>query len=167
MQQPLISQGLLRIEVSWSHSGTLTIGRTPLDGSSARRRDLYLTTHNNHKRQTSMFPVGFEPAFPTSERPQTHALDRTATGIGQNYLHFPNFETKTASLCTSTNNQQRPSHWVYSRWWTSFGSAIVASLLFNMKSMPCLNTFRMKTSAINEAETLRQYSLAFWRIALQ
>jgi hypothetical protein len=26
--------------------------------------------------------VGFEPAIPVSERPQTHALDRAATGIG-------------------------------------------------------------------------------------
>jgi hypothetical protein len=25
---------------------------------------------------------GFEPTIPVSERPQTHALDRTATGIG-------------------------------------------------------------------------------------
>jgi hypothetical protein len=27
-----------------------TLGRTPLDECSARRRDLYLTTHNAHKR---------------------------------------------------------------------------------------------------------------------
>jgi len=38
-----------------------TLGRTPLDESWARRRDLYLTTHNIHKRQTSMPPAGFEP----------------------------------------------------------------------------------------------------------
>jgi len=56
-----------------------TVGRTPLDEWSARRRDLYLTTHNTHKRQTSMLPTEFEPAIPTSERPQTHALDRAAT----------------------------------------------------------------------------------------
>jgi hypothetical protein len=36
-----------------------TLGRTPLDEGPARRRDLYLTTHNAHKRQTSMPPVGF------------------------------------------------------------------------------------------------------------
>ena len=30
------------------------VGRTPLDEWSARRRDLYLTTHNTHNRQTSM-----------------------------------------------------------------------------------------------------------------
>ena len=28
-----------------------------------------------------MFPVGFEPAIPASERSQTHVLDRAATGI--------------------------------------------------------------------------------------
>ena len=33
-----------------------TVGRTPLDEWSARRRDLYLTTHNTHNRQTSMPP---------------------------------------------------------------------------------------------------------------
>jgi hypothetical protein len=40
-----------------------TFGRTPLDEWSARRRDLYLTTHNTHHRQTSMPPVGFEPTI--------------------------------------------------------------------------------------------------------
>ena len=30
-----------------------------------------------------MPPAGFEPALPASERLQTHALDRTATGIGR------------------------------------------------------------------------------------
>jgi hypothetical protein len=29
-----------------------------------------------------MTPAGFELAIPASERPQTHALDRAATGIG-------------------------------------------------------------------------------------
>jgi hypothetical protein len=40
------------------------------------------TTYNTHKRQTSMPPVEFEPTILASERPQTHALERTATGIG-------------------------------------------------------------------------------------
>jgi hypothetical protein len=30
-----------------------------------------------------MLPAGFEPTIPASERPQTHALDRAATGIGE------------------------------------------------------------------------------------
>jgi hypothetical protein len=29
-----------------------------------------------------MHPVGFEPMFLVSERPKTHAIDSTATGIG-------------------------------------------------------------------------------------
>ena len=29
-----------------------------------------------------MLPAGFEPAMPAREKPQTHALDREATGIG-------------------------------------------------------------------------------------
>jgi hypothetical protein len=43
-----------------------TFGKTPLDDSSARRRDPCLTTHNTHKRKTSMPPEGFEPAIPAS-----------------------------------------------------------------------------------------------------
>ena len=63
-----------------------TLGKTPLDEWSARRRDLYLITHSTHKRETSMYPAGFEPTTPASERPQTDALDHAATGIS--YLPF-------------------------------------------------------------------------------
>ena len=59
-----------------------TLGRTPLDKRSAPRTGLYLTTHNTHKRQTSTLLAGFEPTIPASEQPQTHDLDRAATGIG-------------------------------------------------------------------------------------
>ena len=68
----------------WGSSFTFrhsTVGRTLLGEWSGRRSDLYLTTHNNHQRQTFMSPVGFEPAVPAYERPQTHALDSAATGI--------------------------------------------------------------------------------------
>jgi hypothetical protein len=47
-----------------------TVGRTPLDEWSARRRDLYMTKHNTHNRQTSMPSVGFEP--------RTHDLSKRA-----------------------------------------------------------------------------------------
>ena len=33
-----------------------------------------------------MPPSGFEPAFPASERPQTHVLNRAAIGIGHVFL---------------------------------------------------------------------------------
>jgi len=45
-----------------------TVGRTHLDEWSARRRDLYLTTHNTHNRQMSMPPGGI----------RTHNLSRQA-----------------------------------------------------------------------------------------
>ena len=48
-----------------------TVGRTPLDERSARRRDLYLTTHDTHNRQISMPPVGFEPKISAGERQGT------------------------------------------------------------------------------------------------
>ena len=46
-----------------------TVRRSPLDQWSARRRDLYLTTHDTHNRQISMPPVGFEPTISAGERP--------------------------------------------------------------------------------------------------
>ena len=65
-----------------------TVDRTPLDEWSARRRDLYLTTHNTHNRQTSMPPVGFDPTISAGERPQTYALDRAATGTSDKYILY-------------------------------------------------------------------------------
>ena len=56
-----------------------------------------------------MPPVGFEPAIPASERPQTYALDRAATGTGimlhtrlptQN-IRFPSLPSVEA-LCIRT-----------------------------------------------------------------
>jgi len=64
-----------------------TLGRTPLGTRSVRCRDLYLTRHNTHTRQTSMPRFVFEPGLPASERLHTHALERMATGIGQVFLH--------------------------------------------------------------------------------
>ena len=59
-----------------------TIARTPLDEWSARRRKLYLTTHNRHNRQASMPPVGFEPTISACERPRTFSLDCANTETG-------------------------------------------------------------------------------------
>ena len=47
----------------------VTVGRTPLNKWSVGRRDLYLTTHNTHNRQTSMPRVGFEPTIAAGKRP--------------------------------------------------------------------------------------------------
>jgi len=32
--------------------------------------------------------TGFEPQIPASERPQNHALDRAATGIGNTAINY-------------------------------------------------------------------------------
>jgi hypothetical protein len=63
-----------------------TFGRTPLDKRSTRSRDLYLTIHNTHNRQTSMPPVGSEPTISAGEWPQSYTLDRAASGIGHLFL---------------------------------------------------------------------------------
>jgi hypothetical protein len=72
--------------ITLNHTHTHTLGGPPLEEGSARRRDLYLTTHNSQKRQISMPPAVFEPAISASERPQSHALERAATGIGLLYI---------------------------------------------------------------------------------
>jgi len=75
----------------WGFKITLrhtTLGGTPLQEWSARRRNLHLTTNNTHKRQLSMSSAGFEPPIPARERPQNHAFDHAITGIGWNHNTF-------------------------------------------------------------------------------
>jgi hypothetical protein len=58
----------------------ITVGRTPLDEWSARRRDVYDTQHS---QQTGILaPLGFETKISEGKWPQTYAIDRTATGTG-------------------------------------------------------------------------------------
>jgi hypothetical protein len=42
-----------------------------------------------------MSPVAFEPTIPANERPQTHALDRATTGIGQDSTYVRKFRLRT------------------------------------------------------------------------
>jgi hypothetical protein len=56
-----------------------TVGRTPVDEWSARRRDLYLTTHNTQNKH----PCPRWDSSPRSQQasgPQTYVLDRASTG---------------------------------------------------------------------------------------
>ena len=83
----LLNAGVKSCCCPWSHSMTYTtLGRTPLDEWSALRRDLYLTTHNIHNKQTSTPPAGFEPTTPARKRPHTHALDRAASWTGNKWV---------------------------------------------------------------------------------
>jgi hypothetical protein len=81
-----------------THTITHRLCRTPLDEGLVRRGDPYLRTYNIHKRQTSMLTVGFEPAIPASERPQTYALNCTATGIGGPIHKSENFMRNLGNL---------------------------------------------------------------------
>jgi hypothetical protein len=78
---------------------------TPLDEWSARRRDLYMTTHNTHNRQTSMPSAGFELSIPAGERLQIHVLDRSATGIGNTRLCAPKMWTVTTTVVVNADSQ--------------------------------------------------------------
>jgi len=87
-----------------------TLGSTPLDEYPSRRRDRYLTTYNSHKTQTSMTPARFEPTIPPSKQPQTHALDRAATGIGEFEIIPPKIWT---GLCGFTFSKIDPTSKIY------------------------------------------------------
>ena len=66
----------------------VTLGRIPLEARSARRRDLYLATHNTQNRETSMPPPRrvILTTISTGEWPQTYAL--TARLLGPEYIHL-------------------------------------------------------------------------------
>ena len=81
-QQPPVGQSLLIHDVS--RSRTTTYHR--LQDSSGRvisPTQRPLPENTQHSQQTSITPVGFERTIPASQRPQTHALDRADTRIGQ------------------------------------------------------------------------------------
>ena len=68
-----------------------TVGRTPLDERLARRRDLYLTTHDTHNRQISMPPVGFEPTISAVERPQVNFSHQSQLQSHQSYTIYSTY----------------------------------------------------------------------------
>ena len=85
-----------------------TVGRTPLDEWSARRRDLYLTTYNTHNRQISMPPMGCEPTISAGEGPQTCVLDRAATGTGTPSNIFSSNRGEKQSGCDAEHSHLLP-----------------------------------------------------------
>ena len=76
---PLADHSLLAYEVSLSHTTTRHSQQDSSGRVIIRRRDLYLTTHNTHNRQTSMTPVGFEPTIAAGKRPQSFYYTHTHT----------------------------------------------------------------------------------------
>jgi hypothetical protein len=94
-QQPLVGKGLLITEASLPHTAThTTLGKTPLDEWSAQRKDLYLTTHNIHKRYIYTRPRGIRTRNPSKRaaansrfrpRDQRNTPDCTIVTVISNY----------------------------------------------------------------------------------
>ena len=81
-QQPLVGQAphYRGFTIALRHS---TLGKTPLDEWPARRRDLFLTTQNIHKKQISKTLGGIRTRNPNEQAVAEPRLDDEATGIGR------------------------------------------------------------------------------------
>jgi len=94
-----------------------TVGRTPLDEWSARRKDLYLTTQDTHNRQISLPAVGFEPKISAGERPMAAHLLRSWVRIPPGARIFVCCECRVLSgrgLCDELIPRPEES---YRLWW--------------------------------------------------
>jgi hypothetical protein len=112
---------------------------------SQRPLPTQVNTTYKHKKQTSMTRVRFEPATPATERPQTYALDRAATGIdikslyvhknmntivcvmflcrivgGNNYIIL--YSSSHNSVTKLTSNRCVIEHWVV---WRQIGNYMI------------------------------------------
>jgi len=67
-------------------------------------------THNKHQRRTSMPLAGFELAIRAIKRPNTYAVDRTATGIGW-HISYMSRVPRTPIDEILPSNTQRPLPW--------------------------------------------------------
>jgi hypothetical protein len=81
-RQPLVDQGILSGETSWSHSDTPHLVGL-LWTSEQPDAEALTWQHTTHTKQTYMPPVEFEPAIPA-----TNALDRAAIEIGWNAFNL-------------------------------------------------------------------------------
>ena len=140
-------------EITHRHT---TLGRIPLKEWSARRSDVYLTTRNTHKRQTSVPPAGFETAIPASERrhTQTYASGRAATQIG------------TCIDMLNINHQRHiftryPYHEKVSYNMTSSEDYIRHTSSYIQTSHPCSETILHKTTYRDNLAALPSNPLVF------
>jgi len=71
-----------------------------------------------------MTPVGFEPTISAGERQQTHALDRTATGIGRQYYTKGKSEENCLTFAVCIIKYYKKTGNIYTR----VGTLIVATI---------------------------------------
>jgi len=119
-----------------------TVGRSPLDEWSARRRDLYLKTHDTHNRQTSMHAVGFEPTISAGERPQTYALDRAAAGTGNASV----YTSKSRKIFEVIAYNEMQGNILCSMWTTRVYLQFVSPLLLLLWMNYYVQWIKVKTS---------------------
>ena len=82
LQQPLLGQDLLIIEASRSLSDIPQLMELFWrNDQPVAQRPIPDNTQHSQQTDTSVTLEEFEPAIPASEQQQTHALDRTASGI--------------------------------------------------------------------------------------
>jgi hypothetical protein len=93
-----VGQGLLIIGDTQSHTDT-SLGRTPLDEWSAQHIDLYLTTHNTHKRQNIHVPGGIRTDNPSKWDAADCAVLESAYKIINTHTH--------THICTHSRSQDR------------------------------------------------------------
>jgi hypothetical protein len=87
----LVGLGLLTVEASRSHTRHATLGTTPLDGWSARRRELWQhATTFTRDINPCLRRDSNQQSIPVSERPLPHATDRAATGSASKIIFCAN-----------------------------------------------------------------------------
>jgi len=79
-RQSLLGQGLVIVEASRSHSVTRNTRQDSYGRGDQPNAETSTWQQRKLTRQRYIAPVGLEPAIPASERQQTHAIDRRATG---------------------------------------------------------------------------------------
>ena len=165
-QWPISGIGRPIVEASRWHTQTQTPGRTPLSEWSARRRGRY--PRNNPKRRTSIVFKGFKPAIPTSERPQTYALERGHwDGLGVRILRFEN----VSQVCW--RRQAAGTDWIWCVFISSafFVHAVAWIWIYKMARNCCCNmTFAVWRLRSEEARKCAVYlhrirhSVWVWRL---
>jgi len=136
VRQPLMAHGLLiqGFTIILRHT---TIHRTPLDKWSARWRDVYLTIHSTHKRQTFTSLAGFKSAIPTSEWLQTHALDHAATGIGTEICTRRNINMNDNEYHYQKENKTLMYRYLDRKWGRSAAWNVVVLIIFKQHVYEC------------------------------
>ena len=112
------------------------VGRTPLDGWSARRRDLYLTTLNTHWQETDIHaPGGGIQNRSSSERSATDPRLRPAWKLSRKIQVSFVFTIAFISVCFTKCISRRPSDQANEL--KCFYSACVYIWLINRQSRDC------------------------------